>query len=162
MALALRAASLRSPVQIGSPADLSNPRGSSSHHPERRSPRTRGLLCSGAGDGKDSGHPWPSRCGRPRCAHPSKSAVLQICRTHVGPHPITRNDEAPARGGFFVLERVMGKTRAIHGPRPAGGLATLTRPNRESCRFVEPTWVLIPSPGTTKPPHAGASLFWSG
>src|SRR6056297_1160556 len=108
MALALRAASLRSPVQIGSPADLSNPRGSSSHHPERRSPRTRGLLCSGAGDGKDSGHPWPSPCGRPRCAHPSKSAVLPICRTHVGPHPITRNDEAPARGGFFVLERVMG------------------------------------------------------
>ena len=31
-----------------------------------------------------------------------------------------------------------GLTRAILGPRPAGALALLTRPNRQSCRFVEP------------------------
>ena len=52
----------------------------------------------------DSGHPWPSPCGRSRCAQASKSAILPICRLFIFlVSPSSKRKTGPTRGPVFVL-----------------------------------------------------------
>lgn len=59
---------------------------------------------------------------------------------------------SPLRGSFQNASRLV--TRAIHGARPAGAFAALRRPNRRSCRFVEPGFESKP----WEPPNKKAGM----
>ena len=68
---------------------------------------------------------------------------------------------SPLRGSFQIAAQFV--TRAIHGARPSGAFASLRRPNRQSCRFVEPEGSSTPpSPPVTKKAPSGAFFVTGG
>ena len=88
------------------------------------------------------------------------------------PRAVSTLRASPLRGSFQIAAQFIepektqpnhaeGLTRAIHGARPSGASAALRRPNRQSCRFVEPEGSSTPPspPVTKKAPFGAFSLL---
>ena len=84
--------------------------------------QTHKALQREAEPGIHSGHPWPSPYGRLRRAHRQSCRCVEPGR--VRPRTALRQTrKSPLTGALACLAERVGFTRAIHGPRPAGGCA---------------------------------------
>ncbi len=72
---------------------------------------------------------------------------------------IVHGRASPLRGSFQTAAQFV--TRAIPGACPAGALASLMRPNWQSCRFVEPEGSsTLPHRQIQKTPRWGLYCIW--